>query len=588
MRHIFLPLFVTLLIFSYAFLLSAQIVERPFILLVVPEKDTTVTDSPRYRLSASTNPGNKVTVNGTAFKVYQSGAFAGLLDLKEGQNSFLIVAVAPDGQRAMRSFQITRTPPVTSTRADTLMIEDIMMEPSTDLWLKEGDVLTVQMKATPGKTATFMNGIQMSERRGSETGGILGVYRGIYRVKATDTLANQLIQFKLQDSSGRVVSKVAPVRVSFISNKVPLVGVVKGERPFLNAGLGKDRLGGAKLSFIDAGVRVAITGKAEGQYRVALTENQEAWIPDDMVDLQPQGTYPPFSLTGSIRVYGDTKFDYVALSLNDKLPYATSSESDPTRINVDLFGAVSNTNWITDEMTASEIKSVYYTQVEKNLFRLIIELRHKQVWGYGLSYRDNTLLIKVKRQPEKLDLEGLSIVVDAGHGGTNKGAIGATGVMEKDLTLGIATHLKNLLEKKGAKVIMTRTNDESSFNSERIRRILPLNADLLISIHANSIGFMTDPLSVKGVSTYYKYICYKPLSAFILDEVVKSDLTMFGNVGNFNFSLNSVTELPSVLVETAFVSNPEDEMKLLDDDFRRDIADRIVDGVRAFLDWCGD
>jgi N-acetylmuramoyl-L-alanine amidase len=160
--------------------------------------------------------------------------------------------------------------------------------------------------------------------------------------------------------------------------------------------------------------------------------------------------------------------------------------------------------------------------------------------------------------------------------------------MEKDLTLAIATHLKTLLEKKGASVIMTRTNDESSFNSDRIRRILPLNADLLISIHANSIGFMTDPLSVKGVSTFYKYICYKPLSHFILDEVVKSDLTMFGNVGNFNFSLNSVTELPNVLVETAFVSNPEDEMKLLNDEFRRDIADRIVDGVQAFLDWCGE
>ncbi|HEX9656413.1 MAG TPA: N-acetylmuramoyl-L-alanine amidase [Bacteroidota bacterium] len=588
MRKIVLPFFATLLLFSPAFQLSAQILDKPFIRLVVPEQDTTVTDAPRYRLSASTNPGNKVTVNGAAFKVYESGAFVGLLDLREGQNSLLIVAVAPDGQKAMRSFQITRTPPVASTRADTLMIEDIMMEPSTDLWLKEGDVLTVQMKATPGKTATFMNGLQMSERRGVETGGLLGVYRGIYRVKTTDTLANQLIQFKLQDSSGRVVSKISPVRVSFISNKVPLVGVVKGDRPFLNAGLGKDRLGGAKLSFIDSGVRLAITGKAEGQYRVALTENQEAWIPDDMVDLQPQGAYPPFSLTGSMRIYGESKFDYVAISLDDKLPFATTTDSDPTRINIDIFGAVSNTNWITDEMTATEITNVYYTQVEKNLFRLTIELRHKQVWGYGLSYRDNTLIVKVKRQPEKLDLDGLSIVVDAGHGGTNKGAIGATGVMEKDLTLAIATHLKTLLEKKGASVIMTRTNDESSFNSDRIRRILPLNADLLISIHANSIGFMTDPLSVKGVSTFYKYICYKPLSHFILDEVVKSDLTMFGNVGNFNFSLNSVTELPNVLVETAFVSNPEDEMKLLNEEFRRDIADRIVDGVQAFLDWCGE
>ena len=91
-----------------------------------------------------------------------------------------------------------------------------------------------------------------------------------------------------------------------------------------------------------------------------------------------------------------------------------------------------------------------------------------------------------------------------------------------------------------------------------------------------------------GVSTFYKHICYRPLSVFILKQVLKTGLVSFGNIGSFNFALNSPTELPNVLVEAGFISNPGDEMKLLDDDFRTDLAKRIVDGIDDFLDSCDD
>ncbi|MEK6571441.1 MAG: hypothetical protein AABZ61_08735, partial [Bacteroidota bacterium] len=69
---------------------SAQTLSKTsnFILLVVPESDTTLTASAGYRLSASTNSGNKVTINGKPWKVYSSGAFAGLLELQVGENPF--------------------------------------------------------------------------------------------------------------------------------------------------------------------------------------------------------------------------------------------------------------------------------------------------------------------------------------------------------------------------------------------------------------------------------------------------------------------------------------------------------------------
>jgi N-acetylmuramoyl-L-alanine amidase len=160
-----------------------------------------------------------------------------------------------------------------------------------------------------------------------------------------------------------------------------MVGIARGERPYLNYGLGEDRLGGAKLSFINAGIRLTLTGKTGDQYRVALAENQEAWIPEQQMEVQPKGTPPPFSLTGSWSVYGEKNYDYVTIALSDKLPYASFVEGNPARIFVDLYGAVSNSNWITQHLTAREILNVSYRQVEKNVLRITVELKHRQVWG---------------------------------------------------------------------------------------------------------------------------------------------------------------------------------------------------------------
>ena len=67
------------------------------------------------------------------------------------------------------------------------------------------------------------------------------------------------------------------------------------------------------------------------------------------------------------------------------------------------------------------------------------------------------------------------------------------------------------------------------------------------------------------------------------DKMLAIGLKPFGEVGSFNFTLNSLTQLPNVLVETAFLSNPEDEMLLLDDGFRKKVAEQIVKGLEEFV-----
>jgi N-acetylmuramoyl-L-alanine amidase len=567
---------------------SAQDTLRPPLLRVVPEQDTVVTSSSAYRLSGSTRPGWQVALNDSALRVYPSGAFVGLLPLAVGENRFALRAWSGPSQTDSQVFFIVRRKPLETTPADTLAIEDLMLEPSAELWVRAGEAVIVRCKGTPGCAASFLQGRQMIELPPEQAQGLRGVYEGAFAVGGADTFRGTSVVVRLTAPDGRFVERPTGGTLSIVGKDGPLVGVTKGEKPFINYGLGGDRLGGAKMGFLVPGVRLAIDGRRGQQYRVALSPDLEAWIPVEQVDLLPPGTHPPFSLTGSWNVRGTTKEDIVSVELSEQLPFTSSVDLHPTRIHVDIHGAVSNTNWITQTLTAKEIGAVSYSVPARGVFRVTLELRHRQLWGYSIGYAGNALVISVRRPPEKRALRRLFIAVDAGHGGDNDGAIGSTGSKEKEVNLATALHLKRLLEEEGAKVMLTRSGDSSSNNMDRLKKVVGAGADLLISIHSNSIGNTSDPAKVLGVSTYYRYLWARPLSMAVLQEVLKTGVANFGNVGAFNFTLSGPTELPTVLVELAFMSHPEDEMKLMDDAFRREMAERILDGVEEFLDTCED
>ncbi len=213
--------------------------------------------------------------------------------------------------------------------------------------------------------------------------------------------------------------------------------------------------------------------------------------------------------------------------------------------------------------------------------KVIIELKHQQHWGYSIFYtEDDKLTIRVRRQPPLLTLPHLTIAIDAGHGGDNIGARGIrTNIKEKDYTLLIATELEKVLRQKKAKVIMTRERDTTLSMYERITYLKQKNPDLLVSIHLNS----ADKDSVNGISTYYRYIGFRPLSQAVLRAMLQTGLKEYGNVGSFNFALNGPTDYPNCLVEVAFLSNKGDEKRILNPKFRQLVAKKIVAGIEDFL-----
>ncbi|RYG36823.1 MAG: N-acetylmuramoyl-L-alanine amidase, partial [Chitinophagaceae bacterium] len=133
---------------------------------------------------------------------------------------------------------------------------------------------------------------------------------------------------------------------------------------------------------------------------------------------------------------------------------------------------------------------------------------------------------------------------------------------------------------EGAKVIMTRTREQFFDNKERILFYRDSLPDLLVSVHLNSSA---DPVNVGGTSTFYRYPGYRPLSASIQKRMLELGLKDYGLNGSFNFMLNSPTEYPNALAETLFLSNPAEEELALDPAFQKQMAQKIVAGIKDFL-----
>lgn len=355
-----------------------------------------------------------------------------------------------------------------------------------------------------------------------------------------------------------------------------------GALPFLEYGPGDDRLGGAKMTYLDSNIRLEVVDSLSNDYVVRLSRNHRAFIAKSNVRPAARPKRDPYVLSGSWRVYGDEKSDYVSISLPARVPYRSLMQTDPSRIVVDLFGVTSNTNWVTRLSSAKYIDKAWYEQVEDDVMRVFIELDGSRHWGYSVGYDSvgTRLVVRVKRPPGSSDVRKLRIAIDAGHGGRNTGAAGLKSrILEKDYTLLIAKRLESELKRKGNRsLFMTRSTDTTLDMPDRIRMLKEWDPDVLISIHLNS----SSRDSIRGTSTYYRHIGFAPLSESILKRMLQLGLAEFGNVGHFNFALSGPTEYPNCLVEVAFLSNPDDEERILDPRFHRDVARKIVEGLR---DW---
>ncbi len=229
-------------------------------------------------------------------------------------------------------------------------------------------------------------------------------------------------------------------------------------------------------------------------------------------------------------------------------------------------------------------------------------------------------------KPEYIRL--ITIAIDAGHGGEDPGAKGANGSHEKDITLSIARRLKALIDKQeNMRAYLTRDGDYFIPLHDRVNKARNVQADLFVSIHADAFikpharGSSVFALSEKGAtSAAAKWLARREneadligginidvkdlylkqtlldlsqtaqissslkLGKAVLEEIGGINQLHKGQVEQAGFAVLKAPDIPSILVETAFISNPDEEKRLIDEAYQDTMATAIVAGIKRYFD----
>ena len=204
---------------------------------------------------------------------------------------------------------------------------------------------------------------------------------------------------------------------------------------------------------------------------------------------------------------------------------------------------------------------------------------------------------KINEQIKNRDQKNLkTIVLDAGHGGEDGGAVGVDGVIEKDINLAIALKLRDLLETSGYNVVMTRDKDEAIYDDtaqslrEKKRSDLHNRADIISKNSGDNTIFVSIHQNKFPDSKYFgTQIFYSPnntesqtLANGIKDSVVKliqPDNTREIKPAGKNVFLLHKAEIPAIVVECGFLSNPEEAGKLVNNDYQSKLAFCVYCGI---------
>ncbi|MDD3013307.1 MAG: N-acetylmuramoyl-L-alanine amidase [Candidatus Gastranaerophilales bacterium] len=591
------PINIILLSLIFVTFLSAQGQEDIRLDIVYPKNNMTI-NAPSTFIVGNTDPKASLKINGGNVKVFPNGGFTQVIKLKRGENKIELKSSLNDREKKLT--YTLNVPEFEKTISGSALDIDISsIKPDSNLLIKPGDNICVKFKGTTRNKASFSIGnikdIPMIELPAEYTktesifGKIFetskkpvkGVYTGTYITQNRDNFKNLPIIVKLS-SANRNITRITNAKVLTFNNlSTPIVAEVKKDNTTVRTAPNKSR-----LTPLSAGTKINITGKVGDNYRFEMGEAMEGWILASTIKMLPNGTPAPKSCVSSISIESTTDEVLIKIPLSDKLPFLIQELPGP-KIILTLYGAIAALDIFKYDQSDSFINEIKWNQPYKDTVQLYIVPSSKQLWGYDYCYEGNTLILKLRKPPvieSNNPLKDKIIAIDPGHGDKELGAVGPTRIPEKTINLSIANNLKGILESKGAKVVMTRTLDDFNPNlSQRVDLANYKNAQVLLSIHNNSLPDGVDPFKEHGSSTYYYNSQALPLARSIQNSLV-NNLSM-NNYGVFwdSLALTRPTKPLAVLVEVGFMINPEEYIRLTDQDFQKKAANSIYLGLENFF-----
>lgn len=314
-------------------------------------------------------------------------------------------------------------------------------------------------------------------------------------------------------------------------------------------------------------------------YRVELENNNHLWVNKKHIEVQGIIPEKRFEDITKISFKEDKKRYYIKIESNTKSAYQWIENQEG--LNFTLYDnyfdpeilKINNKNFITTPKIDNKFRFQYTT--EKPLFGYSIdEIEDNK--GYNLTIK------KAPKINKKKPLKHLITVVDPGHGGDEKGAC-AYEFVEKTLNLQISKKLRRELRKRGSKVYLTRTKDKKVPLYSRVQFAKEKQADILLSIHQNSLPNRKDVDKRHGVGVYYYNNQSKNLGYYILNSLVKDTKLRDDKLNFASFALTRPTDQLSVLIECGYIIKRDEAQKLANKKFQKIIAKAITKGMEEYF-----
>lgn len=310
-----------------------------------------------------------------------------------------------------------------------------------------------------------------------------------------------------------------------------------------------------RIGHLFGGTHIIVNGSMGTFYRVLLSKDKEAWIAKSDVTLTDEKFCPAEFINMDSKRYKNAIIQSIAFS--KKLPYTI--EDSEKEIILRIYNPE-----LSDE-------SVYNLNIPK-----------PEKYAYKVSLDEGEYTLKVRKLPEKKN--EITVIIDAGHGGSEKGAIGCLGDEEKNINLQIALQASEILKKHNINVILTRECDGNISLKDRIKIAEENDADIFVSIHLNSIGDV--PMNIhktRGTSVYYFNKNSEKLAKIMEKEFVHQAGTNNDGVKTASFAVIRPTNYNGILVEAAYMTNPHDSMLYTDKKWIKKAAKGIAEGIIKFI-----
>lgn len=530
-------------------------------------------------------------INGEKVPVRNNGAFIAFLPVQSGEFTFVLTASTPkQTAQAVRRIIVPGADIKDFSAKAEFDPEEVF--PQTPVELIPGDVVGLYVRGTPGAEVTFtLSGLKEAKNIPmKEDVSAPGMYRAKYLIDAEQKPKTAKVTYKMKNGPNGTDAKItAPAKIKVLDLEDPFTHAL-----VLSPGVKLRKIPTPRENlypFYRAYGDVLINGRMNGQYRIALNDKESAWLEEDKLKTVLFSNYEPNHISG---LKTSSTAEKTRLVFSGRKPVPISIHEFNDRLELTLYYVDGFDENYTLDPNQSIVENILWSQPARDtlLFKIYFK-KGAALWGHAYDFDGQDLVIDLIHRPaltpsKKAPLKGARILLDAGHSPRRKvpydGAVGPTGYLEYEANLALAEELKPLLEKAGATVIMTRHGNNYRSLQSRYQLALKEKAHIFVSLHYNALPETINPLArARGYSVYYNYPHSFQLAQAVYDAFTRNvALPDNGLIANDVLFIPRIPQLPSILVENAYLILPEQEEMAKTKEGRSPLVQALYEGILNF------